>query len=846
MPVSQVSLAAVAVSNSIFTPQVDQSGVFSSALPTYATNPSQRGIAIIDANNAVPSGTEPSMLQVASVFRDGGLYSSANYDIINYTTEGESIIVVWGLPTGAYIVNVDLSDGTTISPKLIVPEVIADIVGKSAGCSTDPDFNGNYFPTVTWKGYGNLDGIQNSVNTWIYDFNYNSLNGINQSSLASSGFAYGFLYTNGGTWFPLGTNILGSSSTANIEGSFGPTVGPHSEFVMAVAHGLAASGTINPTDYSTYTELASPGEAWNFIWYSTGEVCGEVVYGCTDSFATNYDATATVNNGECIYCGYSLGSTYTSSSTNPADIIVTATILPIGTNVGFPNYTYAIFQNGNLLETIPASSSLTGTFETTFTAGDQNLVVHATDAQDCQILSNPFSIPIDLGVVQGCTDPNSPNYNVLATNNDGSCIGCAEEGLSTTMSAMTAVTQSPALGGEPAVVSLAIAPSQAVTAAGILVSTYNLAGYYVITASDAAGTVVYNSQLGVGVLNQSISGTFLSGHTYDVVITNSAFPACTSLSQFSVQSLGCTDPIASNYDNDATFDAGCVYTYDIFPNIADAAPNDPCYSLLVGQASEGVAPYSYNWNTGGAGSHNHITTSGNYYFVVTDANGVTATSAIFNVSLEICGCTNPAYQTYNPNATNMANLGACSGLLGCTDSQALNFNPLADVDNGVCLYPIYGCTDPAAINYSVAATDNDNSCVYVPDPTTVITTVVAETTALSEIKKCVSNMGALYLKKMRAGMLCSGDNFSHIALIDYLLSKANLACLHDGSETSLDRKRNFIKFALKECDDCGGTTTITQTTSVSLTQVLPSIQQSDGVINLLDSANGPIQEEDIL
>jgi plastocyanin len=50
-------------------------------------------------------------------------------------------------------------------------------------------------------------------------------------------------------------------------------------------------------------------------------------------------------------------------------------------------------------------------------------------------------------------------------------------------------------------------------------------------------------------------------------------------------------------------------------------------------------------------------------------------------------------------------------LSGCTDSLALNYNPLALVDNGSCLYDVYGCTDPNAINYNSLATIDDSSCI---------------------------------------------------------------------------------------------------------------------------------------
>ena len=50
---------------------------------------------------------------------------------------------------------------------------------------------------------------------------------------------------------------------------------------------------------------------------------------------------------------------------------------------------------------------------------------------------------------------------------------------------------------------------------------------------------------------------------------------------------------------------------------------------------------------------------------------------------------------------------------GCTDSTALNYNPLLTNDDGSCLYPtLYGCTDSLAINYDSLPNTDDGSCIY--------------------------------------------------------------------------------------------------------------------------------------
>lgn len=49
-------------------------------------------------------------------------------------------------------------------------------------------------------------------------------------------------------------------------------------------------------------------------------------------------------------------------------------------------------------------------------------------------------------------------------------------------------------------------------------------------------------------------------------------------------------------------------------------------------------------------------------------------------------------------------------ILGCTNLEALNYNPNAEEDDGSCI--ILGCSDENAINYNPDATNDDGSCEY--------------------------------------------------------------------------------------------------------------------------------------
>lgn len=116
-------------------------------------------------------------------------------------------------------------------------------------------------------------------------------------------------------------------------------------------------------------------------------------------------------------------------------------------------------------------------------------------------------------------------------------------------------------------------------------------------------------------------------------------------------------------------------------------------------------------------------------------------------TLKVFGCTNPNSFNYNPNATQ--NDGSCVDFLnGCTDASALNYNPSANVDDGSCTYPeppiddelidvgeddpfddmendaedvppiveeILGCTNMNATNYNPVAGIDDGSCIFPSD-----------------------------------------------------------------------------------------------------------------------------------
>jgi len=74
------------------------------------------------------------------------------------------------------------------------------------------------------------------------------------------------------------------------------------------------------------------------------------------------------------------------------------------------------------------------------------------------------------------------------------------------------------------------------------------------------------------------------------------------------------------------------------------------------------------------------------------------------------GCMNNEYVEFNVEAT--VDDGTCEivAILGCTDSEAQNYDELANLDDNSCIAHVLGCTDNGFAEFDVTATQDDGSC----------------------------------------------------------------------------------------------------------------------------------------
>jgi PKD repeat protein len=146
----------------------------------------------------------------------------------------------------------------------------------------------------------------------------------------------------------------------------------------------------------------------------------------------------------------------------------------------------------------------------------------------------------------------------------------------------------------------------------------------------------------------------------------------------------------------------CSVSDSVFVDVLDppvaeisASVTEGCAPLSVTftNTSQNASAYSWNFGDGQTGNSNDLSAQTHVFNVPFGLYTVTLTAnqgpqcsdaATINIQVNVCGCTDPQATNYNPNAN--VNDGSCVYPTGCTDSLALNFDPNALIDDGSCEY----------------------------------------------------------------------------------------------------------------------------------------------------------------
>ena len=201
---------------------------------------------------------------------------------------------------------------------------------------------------------------------------------------------------------------------------------------------------------------------------------------------------------------------------------------------------------------------------------------------------------------------------------------------------------------------------------------------------------------------------------------------------------GCTDPAAFNYDPAATMMdliPDCNYLLEIFDAAGDGWGNSYIgvyqNGLIIGTYTLGPGNYGGSWNiildpgipvevfyfeVGGPQQPPQEVQFQTWHnsFKLTNADGFVLMHEGQN---PFANNGQGALQSFeSPFWTKYVGIPFCGNtcvpvILGCMDSTAANYDPLANTDDGNCIPIIYGCTNEFALNYDSLATVDDNSCI---------------------------------------------------------------------------------------------------------------------------------------
>jgi len=488
------------------------------------------------------------------------------------------------------------------------------------------------------------------------------------------------------------------------------------------------SATVNDGSCAFALAACTEPDALNYVSQAVVDdgSCIAMAPGCTDSDATNYDSGANAFDGSCVYqlggCPDSLAANFDASATlddetclRPGCSFATAINYDSAATVHDGSCVWAVAGCSDPAAANYAAGATAGT------ASCEYVGCMRPDADDYDP-SATFSTACDISNRAGCTVAGALNYVAEAEADDGSCriAGCMDS--------------SNALFSVNATFHYEAACLPAAEAAGC---TDPAADNYrpAVATSDAALCIF------VGCTDPT-SALYSSPATVDG-------GSCALARQ------GCTDPDAANFDPGAVSDdgscilAGCVdSTSANFDSSANAADGS-CAFAPIGCTDDAAA----NFNTGAE------TDDGSCIIVgCTDSNrtgydpAATVDSGL--CSWSIVGCTLSVAENYSPAATE-GGAELCA-IRGCPYASALNFDPAATLYfDGACTWALSGCTASAALNFAESATVNDGSC-YLPGCTDPAASNF-EPAATADNGACLTYRGCTSLY---------ADNFNSAAQVD--------------------------------------------------------------------------------
>lgn len=421
-----------------------------------------------------------------------------------------------------------------------------------------------------------------------------------------------------------------------------------------------------------------------------------IVNGCTDDTACNYNENANNDDGTCCFDNCLVINMFDSFGDGWAGAAITITQEPFGDLVGTFDIESAAEQTtggtgGGVNGGVDVACVTDGCFNYSVSPDSFDSEVSWNITYNGNVVasgSSPTSGSFQINTlvedcpVGGCTNPMACNYDMAATVDDGSC--CLENCVRLTVGGGSFASEHSwnlydsngtlILSGTDPFDEVLCLPSDCGYQMELIDSlndSWDGASYQFSDANDP--TVVYGG------------GTLASGASPEIQIVG-------------IGTLGCTDPLAENYDENAECDNGtCSYCTagqaTVIMNMTDTDADGwegTNYSILDAATGALVAFGSLDFAAGGDGLTNGIDIfclePGCYSLEI--SGGSTFSIDEIGWSLELDDGTvifSGAGQAFGPAGFPIG--GATCDISGCTDPFCFNYNQYATTDDGSCVCP---------------------------------------------------------------------------------------------------------------------------------------------------------------
>lgn len=524
--------------------------------------------------------------------------------------------------------------------------------------------------------------------------------------------------------------VAGNDDACNLQSSVTFTGVAGTEYLIRVGGFSSQAGAYTLTvSCNEYTGGCMDPGASNYDPTATFDDGSCAYPGCTDPGALNYSPSATFDDGSCVYCNgentvsttlyictFSNGEFVSMNITDPAGNVVFSS--PVLGNGQIFYYDLCLDASTCYTVNMSNTSGATGWSNGYFwiNGGAGQIINESLDA-NATTESTYFSIDGSCTAIPGCMDPEATNYNPQANIDNGTCqypVNC--EGT-------TAVVLHMHTGSFASECSFYIVDASGnVVYQSLPYTLGNNDTFETVCLADGCYTIFLNDSFGDG-WNGGYLDFFYNGVATQFSLASgsigvNAFGLNTTEECIPNVSTGCTNPLASNYDPTAVYDNGsCIIEGCTDPTAMNydgtANTDDGSCEYCNGEGSVMAQLYICTFSNGNQVELQITDDAGN---VVYTASGL-GVNVIFTTDL--CLQAGMCYTATMIN--NTGPYGWYNGYfwINAGGVQIINASPAATAQSqslpfsidGMCS-AVYGCMDPAATNYNPDAQIEDGSCIY--------------------------------------------------------------------------------------------------------------------------------------